>query len=290
MSDSRELADFLRARREGLHPADVGLPDTGRRRAPGLRREEVATLAGVSIDYLVRLEQGRDLHPSPAVLAALAKALCLDDAERMHLAKLAAHTGQRELCPATPPLRSQVARGMRQLLDSLERTPAFVASPANDLLAWNRAWERLAAPLGMIDGTPPNLALHVFTDQRAARVYLEWPAAADEQVRRLRAAEPRWRSDEAFQQLLDELSPLPEFSSRWPAHAVAEKHRGVKRIHHPDVGELRVAYEVLLLPDDGEQRLVTWLPADKAHRAAFHTALAGALPVSPAQLRVVANQ
>jgi transcriptional regulator with XRE-family HTH domain len=287
VSDHRELADFLRARREALHPADVGLPDTGRRRAPGLRREEVATLAGVSIDYLVRLEQGRDLHPSAGVLAALAKALRLDDDERLHLARLAAHTGQPELCPATPPLRSNVAPGVRQLLDSLDDTPAFVAGPANDLLAWNRAFQQLAGPLGMLDGAPPNLVRYVFTDPRARTVYLDWPSAADEQVRRLRAAEPRWRDDEAFQHLLGEVRPLPDFSSRWSAHAVAEKHRGVKRIRHPDVGELRVGYEVLLLPDDGEQRLITWLPADEADRTAFNTALAGGLPVSPAKLRVV---
>jgi transcriptional regulator with XRE-family HTH domain len=289
MSELPELANFLRARREGVRPADVGLPDSGRRRTPGLRREEVATLAGVSIDYLVRLEQGRDLHPSPGVLVALGKALRLGDDEMLHLAKLAALASTAELCPSAPPLSSQIAPGVRQLLDSLDRTPAYVASPANDLIGWNDAWKRFATPLGILDGAAPNLVRYVFADPRAHTVYPDWSAAADEQVSRMRIAAPHWGSDPGFSALLDELRPLSEFSSRWSAHPVAEKHRGVKRINHPNTGELRVAYEVLLLPDDGDQRLVTWLSADQASGASFNAALAGGPAMSPPQLRVVAN-
>jgi transcriptional regulator with XRE-family HTH domain len=289
VSERPELAQFLRARREGLRPADVGLADRGRRRTPGLRREEVATLAGVSIDYLVRLEQGRDLHPSPGVLAALAKALRLTDEETRHMAMLAAIGGSRELCPGRASLRHQVAPGVRQLLESLSATPAFVVGPAFHVLAWNRAWEHLAKPLGILGEPAPNLARYLFTHPRARTVYPDWSATADEQVSRLRAAEPHWGTDEAFGALIDELASLPEFEVRWSAHPVAEKHRGVKRIQHPKVGELRIAYEVMVLPDD-DQRLITWLPADQATSAAFQVALAGGRPVSPAHLVVVANQ
>jgi transcriptional regulator with XRE-family HTH domain len=290
MSDRPELAEFLRARREGLRPADVGLPDSGRRRTPGLRREEVATLAGVSIDYLVRLEQGRDLHPSPSVLVGLAKALRLTDDETMHLAKLAAVI-HKELCPTnTGPLIAPVAPGVRQLLDSLAGIPAFVLGPATHLLAWNEAWQQLGGPLGLLDGPSPNLALYTFTNPVARAVFHDWGTVADDQVSRLRAAELRWGTDEAFGSLVAELENLPDFASRWSSHAVAERHRGVQRIQHPLAGELRLAYEVLVLPADGEQRLTTWLPADNAAAASFHAALNGTRPAGRPQLRVVSNQ
>src|SRR4051794_22095289 len=155
MATSSELGSFLRARREGLSPAEVGLPDSGRRRTPGLRREEVATLAGVSIDYLVRLEQGRDSNPSASVIAALAAALRLTDEERTHLGTLAQLSNSQELCPSVLPSLTEVAPTLRTLLDRLDPTPAFLVSPINDVLAWNPAWERVAAPLGMVDGEPP---------------------------------------------------------------------------------------------------------------------------------------
>jgi transcriptional regulator with XRE-family HTH domain len=255
-----------------------------------LRREEVATLAGVSIDYLVRLEQGRDLHPSPSVLVALAKALRLTDDETTHLAKLAAVI-HKELCPTnTAPLIATVAPGVRQLLDSLTSIPAFVLGPATHLLAWNEAWQRLGGPLGLLDGATPNLALYTFTNGQARTVFRDWDAVADAQVSRLRAAELRWSEDAAFASLLAELANLPDFASRWSSHAVAERHRGVHRIQHPHAGELRVAYEVLVLPADSEQRLTTWLPADNAAAGSFQAALTGARPAGRPQLRVVSNQ
>ena len=147
-----QLGEYLRARREQLQPADVGLPTSGRRRTPGLRREEVATLAGVSIDYLVRLEQGRDVNPSAGVLAGLAAALRLDDDERMHLFKLAAISGSSELCPAARAVAVDIPPSIRQLLERLDPTPAFVLGAAGDVLAANRAWETIVRPLGMLDG------------------------------------------------------------------------------------------------------------------------------------------
>src|SRR5262249_21364504 len=129
VSGRSDLGDFLRARREALRPADVGLVDHGRRRTPGLRRGERAALPGVRIDYLTRIEQGRDVRPSAAVLASLAGALKLTDDERTHMAKLAAVAGSPELCPTPAPLGEEVATGVRLLLDDLGSTPAFVVGP-----------------------------------------------------------------------------------------------------------------------------------------------------------------
>jgi len=289
VSEPSDLADFLRARREALQPADVGLPDSGRRRTPGLRREEVATLAGVSIDYLVRLEQGRDVHPSASVLAALAQALRLSEDERSHMAKLGLRGQNSALCPAASPLRHEVAPTVRQILESLGPTPAFVAGPANDVLAWNKAWEQVVSPLGMLDGQEPNVACYVFVDSRARTVFADWSVAADEQVSRLRTAELQWGGDDHFMALLAELQQQPEFAARWLAHTVSEAGRGVMRLCHPDAGDLRLAYDVLALPDDGGQRLITWQPADDATAASLRVLLAGTAPASPAQLRVVGS-
>jgi transcriptional regulator with XRE-family HTH domain len=283
MTERSELAAFLRAKREQIRPADVGLPDHGRRRTPGLRREEVATLAGVSVDYLVRLEQGRDVHPSAEVLAALAAALRLTDDERVHLKKLGLISANRALCPAAQALVHDVAPTVLALLDGLGSTPAFVLGPASDVLASNPAWKQLVRPLGMLDHEAVNLARYTFLDARARAVYADWAVAADEQASRLRSASVRWGHDGGFTALVDELRAEPEFAQRWSAHPVSEQRRGEKRLVHPDLGELRIAYEVLLLPDDTEQQLVTWLPADDATAAA----LRATVPASPPQLRVV---
>src|SRR4051812_36999199 len=282
------VAEFLRARRDQLQPADVGLPDSGRRRTPGLRREEVATLAGVSIDYLVRLEQGRDTKPSPSVIAALADALRLDDEQRRQLYMLAMVSQSTELCPAPRPLARAVAPTVTALLEGLGTTPAFVAGPANDVLAWNHPWEHLVGPLGVFDDARPNLARHVFLHPSARTTYPDWIAAADEQASRLRAATGRWGDDDDFKALIDDLRAAPDFNDRWSIFAATEKRRGTTCIVHPNLGRLRLNYEVLLLPDDvDEQRLVTWLPADDATTAALARTADTAAPTSPAQLRVI---
>jgi transcriptional regulator with XRE-family HTH domain len=284
--DRTELAAFLRARRERLQPSDVGLRDVGRRRTPGLRREEVATLAGVSIDYLVRLEQGRDLHPSPAIIAALSSALQLTEDERWHLAKLAAISNSTELCPGPTELDDGVAPTVRQLVDRLDPTPAFVLGALNDVLHWNASWERLVRPIGLLDEQRPNTVRHVFTHPLARTVYPDWSWAADEQVGRLRTASLRWGGDPRFVELVGELSSVPDFASRWSSHAISEKQRGTRRIDHPQLGELRMAFEVMQLPDDGEQRMVAWLAADEATTTALRSALHEP-PAGPPNLRVV---
>lgn len=267
---SGELGAFLRARRERTTPRDVGLADSGRRRTPGLRREEVATLAGVSVDYLVRLEQGRDVHPSAEILAALADAMRMSDDERRHLFHLGVKSGNGALCPAQIPMSAAVAPTVHALLEALDPTPAFVLDPTGDVLAWNPAWAAVVGGLGLLDTAPdrpPNLLRFVFADRSARAVFPEWRLVADEQASRLRRAHTLWSHEARVGALVDELARDPEFESRWNAHPIDEKRRGRQRITHPEVGDLAVAFEVLDLADDGGQQLISWLPADETTAA-----------------------
>jgi transcriptional regulator with XRE-family HTH domain len=266
-----ELGDFLRARRERLSPADVGLPDAGRRRTPGLRREEVATLAGVSVDYLIRLEQGRDHRPSGSILTAIGNALLLDQEELAHLKKMGLFSANAEQCPAARLMPTLVAPTVLAMLDGLGPMPAFVLGPANDVLAANSSWNALVEPLGLLGSDRVNLARFTFLDEAARTAYPDWARAADEQASQLRGAFLLWGTDPSFAELVGDLRQDPEFESRWVRHPVAEKRRGLKRLQHPELGELRLAFEVLMLPGD-DLRLVTWLPADEATSAALQDA------------------
>jgi transcriptional regulator with XRE-family HTH domain len=284
------LGEFLRSRRERISPVDVGLPDHGRRRTPGLRREEVAALAGVSVDYLVRLEQGRDTNPSTSVLTSLASALRLSRDERRHMAKLAAWASTGEVCAASEDhAATEVEPSVQRLLDAMADVPAFVVGPFGDVLAWNQRWERLVAPMGLVDGSPPNLARYALTDPRAHDAYPDWERAADEAVGRLRSSSALWREDPNLRELLQDLSEVPAFATRWAAHEVAEKHPGPKTLRHPEVGELRIELEVLWI-EDADQQLVTWLPHDDATAEAMRRAVGDGVPVSPAHLRVVGDE
>jgi transcriptional regulator with XRE-family HTH domain len=288
MASSGELAAFLRARRERLSPEDVGLPRSGRRRTPGLRREELAALAGLSMDYLVRLEQGRDTNPSAAVVANLARALRLSPDERRHLGHLVAVSSMSELCPAAVPLPTEVRPTVHALLERLDPTPAFVVGPIKDVLAANDAWRALVAPMGLLDRDPVSLPSFTFLDPRAREAFPDWDHQADEQVSQLRAARTHWSGDPRFTEVITALHASPEFERRWETHLVGGLHAGTKRLLHPQVGELRVAFEALALADD-DQLLVTWLPADEAAAAALGDAVGVPEPVSPARLRVVAE-
>jgi transcriptional regulator with XRE-family HTH domain len=266
-----DLGVFLRARREAVTPAAAGLPAGDRRRTPGLRRAELATLAGISVEYLTRLEQGRDHHPSAQVLAALADALGLSAEERFHLLLLAkaASGGGQLYCPhAVPPARS-VRPTVRALLDRLEPTPAYVVNRLRDVLAHTTGFARLAGPLGLLDAQPPNLARYVFTDARARTAYPDWDHVADQQVAvlKFRAA----RAEPQLAALVDELTVTAgaPFTARWAANADVPKRTGVERLAHPDVGELRLSVEMLELPDADDQLLCVYLPADEAATAAL---------------------
>jgi transcriptional regulator with XRE-family HTH domain len=267
------LGVFLRSRRERLAPSDLGIPGGGRRRTPGLRREEVAMLAGISVDYLVRLEQGRDRSPSASVLAALSDALRLDADERRHVLTLVARSTQPEMCPSPLPPSPLSAHSLA-LLERLEPTPAFIAEPSGDVVSWNRAYRRLMDAAGLFDREPPNLLRHTFLHPASRSLYRDWGAVAREQVAGLRAAATRCTVGRSLDGLIGELSVASaEFARLWAQHEVHERRRGVDRVVHPVAGPMDLAFEVLLLPDRGDRRLTTYLPADGASAIALEHVL-----------------
>ncbi|MGW2937222.1 helix-turn-helix domain-containing protein [Streptomyces sp. NPDC001156] len=265
---------FLRSRREQLRPEQVGLPASGRRRTPGLRREELAVLAGVSVDYLERLERGQDTNPSDAVLAALAEALRLSDNEKQHLAMLVMKRHSAGLFPAPRPVSDETRPTVRTLLNHLDPTPACVFGPICNVVAWNSAWRRVVRPLGLLDEDSPNLIRYHFLNPMARRIFTEsdWVDMADEVVGWLRSAQPDWGSDDEFRAVVDDLSAVPEFASRWAAHPIAYKEPGGRRFSHPDAGILKLTLEVLLVGEAG-QWLQMWLPSDESTKLAIDALL-----------------
>lgn len=267
MDRRTELNEFLRTRRARLQPQDVGLPEYGgRRRVPGLRREELAQLAGVSVAYYIRLEQGRGGNVSTAVLDAIATALRLTPAERDHLTNLArpAPRGVRPVVRAGGSPCSEAARGrvrpaLQQLIDTMENVPAYVIGRRLDIIGWNRL---ACALLGDFAALPPerrNLAWQVFLDPTARALYEDWDAKAADVVGYLRRDAGRNPGDPAMAALIGELSlGSPEFRRLWAAHDVQDKGFGGKVLHHPLVGRLALAYETLTLPADPDQQVITY--------------------------------
>ncbi|WFB06083.1 helix-turn-helix transcriptional regulator [Streptomyces sp. LX-29] len=268
MSDN-ELGLFLRLRREAVTPAEVGLPAGARRRTPGLRRSELATLAGVSVEYLTRLEQGRDRRPSTQVLSALADALRLTSGERVHLHRLSKGADASFSCTGGTEPNRDVRPTVRALLDRLEPAPAVLLNRLSEILAYTDGYRRLVGPLGALDGSRPNLARFVFTDPRARTAYPDWDRVADEQVAILKQGPGR--TDVHVGALMDELTVScgAEFAGRLETLPGLPTSSGLMRVVHPETGELRLAYETLDLPTDDDQRLVVHLPADDAAAAAL---------------------
>ncbi len=266
MSDN-ELGAFLRTRREAVTPAEVGLPNGSRRRTPGLRRAELATIAGISVDYLARIEQGRDRHPSAQVLAVLGDALRLSADERVHLRRLAKAI-DGDCTAAEPPARS-VRPTVQALLDRLEPGPAILLNRLSDLLAFTTGYERIAGPIGLLDAPSPSLVRFVFTDARARAAYPEWDRIADEHVANLRIASGL--ADPYVAELVEEMTIIAGalFTDRWQAPPTVPERTGVELLAHPEVGELRLAYETLELPNADDQRLIVYLPTDPATSAAL---------------------
>lgn len=257
-----ELGEFLRSRREAVRPIDVGLPAGSRRQTPGLRRAELATLAGISVEYLIRLEQGRDTRPSIQVLAALAQALRLSAADRDHLQELAAVSQGTELCAHARQVAARTVRPTVQtVLDRLDPAPAVVLNHHADLLAWNDAYDRLTRPLGVLEATTPNLIHFLLTHPRARDAYPDWSAVLDDQVAYLHAHR---RGDPAVDVLAADLAAAggQDFTSRWRRRPLTSRRTGVLTLTHPDVGPLRLSFEGLDLGDRDYQRLIVYLPAD----------------------------
>jgi transcriptional regulator with XRE-family HTH domain len=262
-----ELAAFLRSRRAQLRPGDVGLPEGGRRRTPGLRRQEVAQLAGMSVDYYIRLEQARGPHPSRQVLSALARALMLTRDEREYLFRVAGESPP----PAAGPSR-EVMPGIQYLLDSLVETPAYVVDAKYDVLAWNRLATHFIGDLAAVPGTDRNMIRWMFTRPAADPHWDDTDTVrfARGSVADLRAAYARYPGDRGIEDLVTELLGLsPRFAEMWAAHEVEERRRMVKRVEHPLAGPLEFECQVLHVQDT-DQRLIVYSAAPGSPtRAAF---------------------
>ncbi|WP_436535918.1 helix-turn-helix domain-containing protein [Actinoplanes sp. HUAS TT8] len=248
-----ELGEFLRSRRARITPEQAGLPDrAGARRVPGLRREEVARLAGVSVDYYIRLERGRAANVSEAVLAAVARALSLNDLERRHLFTLAAPGRSRP----RPLPRQKVRPGLRRLLDALTDTPAIVLGHRTDVLAVNDLGRALFADFEARPRRDRNMARFIFLDEAARGLYVDWDDAARGIVATLHLHAGAYPHDPLLAELVGELSVRDDDFRRWWAdNDVYQRTHGIKRYHHPLVGDLVLGYEAVILADDPEQLL-----------------------------------
>lgn len=258
MGDShRELADFLKRARAAVDPARAGLPADDRvRRVPGLRREEVALLAGVSTDYYTRLEQGRRITPSSAVLDALARALNLDATGRAHLGDLVGPPSPRKRRPATV---QRVRPGLYQLLDSLEGSPAMILGRRTDVLATNRLARALIADFDRLPPRERNYARWMFLSPEARALFVDWDVQARTAVENLRLEVGSNPGDPTTQALVDELAAASdEFAQWWAQHRVYQRTYGSKRLRHPVVGELTVDYETFMMPGDPDQTLFVY--------------------------------
>jgi transcriptional regulator with XRE-family HTH domain len=254
-SSRRELADFLRTRRERIQPADVGLPPTSRRRTPGLRREELAMLAGMSATWYTYLEQARDVRVSEQVLESLARALSLDNNERTHLYVLAHGSTPPNRTAPREELDPKVAR----LLEILEPNPAYVTGAHYDLLSWNPAAAALFTGFDELPDGRRNLAWWIFTHPAARKILLDWESEAQALLARFRAAAGRHPDDPRFAGLTEDLaSASPEFAAWWRRHDVLASSSGSKRLRDPRRGVVTFDHTVLEIADAPDQRLVVY--------------------------------
>ncbi|MFD0576561.1 helix-turn-helix domain-containing protein [Dactylosporangium darangshiense] len=266
------LGEFLQSRRAGLRPEDVGLASYGeRRRVAGLRREELAQLAGVSVSYYIRLEQGQSQNASDEVLAALARALRLTELERRHLFTLA-----RPAAPAAAraPEVERARPGVRQLIDAMSDVPAVLLGRFGDVLAWNRLGHAFLA--GHVDpslagrpGERPNKVRMLFLDAHMRELYADWPGKTRESVAYLRMLAARHADDPALAALVGDLCVRsPRFAQLWADHAIDECMAHVREYRHPVVGRMTLVQEVMR-PDASDQLFLTWTaePGSPSHAA-----------------------
>ncbi|WP_328537027.1 helix-turn-helix domain-containing protein [Streptomyces sp. NBC_00344] len=258
MDQRSELSEFLRSRRARLKPEDVGLPELGRhRRVPGLRREELAQLAGVSVAYYTRLEQGNGRNVSSEVLEAIARALRLSDTEIAHLTHLASPKPKKKRAAAARPQRMRAE--LQYLIDAMDGVPAYVLGRRLDVLGSNRLARALFGDFNAMPPAERNMARMVFLDINSRDLYTDWECKATELVSVLRLFAGCYPDDPQLSALVGELSvKSEEFRTLWAAHTVSDKGHGVKRLHHPLVGALTLSYETLQLPSDHDQSLITF--------------------------------
>ncbi|MFI0451413.1 helix-turn-helix transcriptional regulator [Actinomadura sp. 6N118] len=255
-----EIREFLGTRRARVTPEQAGLPVYGgdRRRVTGLRREEVALLAGISSEYYTRLERGDATGVSESVIEGIAQALRLDEAERMHLLDLLRGAGTARP-PRRRPVQQRVRPAVQRVLDSMTGTPAFVLNGRGDILAANHIGRALFSPVYADPVRPPNNARFIFLDPRATEFFRDWDKVANDTVAMLRAEAGRDLYDRRLTDLIGELSTRSEdFRHRWAAHNVRIHTTGVKLLHHPVVGDLDLPYETFPLGADPSQFLLTY--------------------------------
>ncbi len=262
MSDQRrDVRDFLTSRRARVRPEQSGLPSFGStRRVPGLRREEVALLVGVSVEYYARMERGNLSNVSDSVLEAVSRALQLDEAEHAHLFDLA-----REAPERAPRRRrsapQQVRPVVRRILDAVTDAPAWIRNGRQDILAMNELGRALYQPVLATPQRPANAARFTFLDPAAPQFLLDWERNAADTAAALRQEAGRNPHDPALTQLIGELSTRSEdFRVRWATHDVLLHRTGVKRLHHPVVGELELSFESFDLPADPGLVMVVFSP------------------------------
>ena len=268
MEDRDGIREFLASRRARITPDQAGLPVYGtNRRVEGLRREEVALLAGISVEYYTRLERGNTNGVSDDVLEGIARALQLDEAERAHLFDLVRATLTRT--PRRRPTQERVRPGVQQILDSIT-APAYVRNERLDILAANRLGEALYSPVFDLSSRPINFARFLFLSPKASEFFVDWDTIAHDAVAILRSAAGRDPYDKRLTDLIGELSTRSdEFRVRWAAHNVKFHRTGTKRFHHPVVGEVTLNFEALELAADPGQRLNVYTaePGSPSHDA-----------------------
>lgn len=259
MAPRSELSAFLLSRRARLQPSNLGLPaGPGRRRTPGLRREEVAATAGVSVDYYTRLEQGRERHPSDAVLKALTGALLLNIEEGEHLLRLAAYAGGISRTHQADLPTRQLRPGVSQLLQTLGTAPAYVLNANNDLLAANKAGAALLADLEQWPASRRNTIRYIFLHPTARKLFVNWSSVARDAVAHLRTMVGLRPTDPELANLIEELgTKSEEFPRLWRLHDICSMSTGRKLFDHPSVGAMDLSYEVLAV-SGAEQRLVVY--------------------------------
>ncbi|WBO22899.1 helix-turn-helix domain-containing protein [Sphingomonas abietis] len=256
MDGNRQLGEFLRSRRARLRPEDIGLLSQRRRRTPGLRREEVAQLAGISVEWYVKLEQGRAVSPSAATIAALGEALRLDKIEQTHLLALAESAGRKpfaiEVVPET----------IIHVVASLPQ-PAYVTGQRWDILAWNDAAAELFTDFERIPAEDRNILLYVLADPAGRRLFgASWAQEARRMVSLFRVAHDLWAGDPAFATLVETLGArCPEFGVWWTSHDIGAPVSGTKTLHHPVRGELRFDFATFQANDDPALKLAIYAQA-----------------------------
>ena len=253
-----DIREFLISRRAKISPEQAGLPAYGnKRRVPGLRREEAAMLAGISVEYYTRLERGNAAGVSAEVLEGIARALQLDEAERAHLFDLVRTVNMSR--PARRPAQERIRPSIQRILDAMTDVPAYIRNARLDLLSANRLGYALYSEVFTDPARPANMARFVFLNRRAGDFFHDWASVANDSVAILRAAAGRDPYDRILSDLIGELSTRSEeFRVRWAAHNVKFHRTGVKMLHHPLVGDLTLSYEALELPGDGGQRILAY--------------------------------